>query len=394
MNNDPRIGSLGMTNNQIRDNYYNNGPTPAIFSENSKDKCLFKRPPNPNVVNDNSIDYKNQDFDLETEMGNYFTKQEFINKPLIHQNIQANVLSEFIKENTMVIDSLDRNVTRWPNAFNFRVKFNPSSTDKGPVILKNFENVRYIRLERAILPDCHRLKKVSVSGGGAVETAFVGLALAYPADTDEENETGIYNFVVICDIKVGAVRTIDFVDLNDYLGINKVYSMKLNEAGDTCRSLVYYTCSSNHKISEDRFTQLHIEEINRVNEQSTNSLIRKSFALLYTDKSTNNYVYADTMNADNIYKFSKLGNISSLTIKMYTSTGATLSTASEYTNDNITNATSKDDLFTKPLAGEDAMVKYVSASRYIRHPLYIKNQCHFVFKVGVVQSEQDKMIFN
>ena len=48
----------------------------------------------------------------------------------------------------------------------------------------------------------------------------------------------------------------------------------------------------------------------------------------------------------------------------------------------------KDNLYTSD------EVRYVSPSLYIRHPLYIKNQCHFVFEVGMVYSDIAKNIFN
>ena len=59
-NNNPRDrGNLAGV--PVRDNYYNNGPTPAQFIDNMQDRCLFTRNNNnfQNVTQDNKIGFDN-----------------------------------------------------------------------------------------------------------------------------------------------------------------------------------------------------------------------------------------------------------------------------------------------------------------------------------------------
>ena len=81
---------------------------------------------------------------------------------LIHNNVNENVLDENIVEYRVYIDSLDRDVKTYPNPFNFTVNFNATSQavirdvyyagTPGPVINKDFRNVKYVKLETIVLP--------------------------------------------------------------------------------------------------------------------------------------------------------------------------------------------------------------------------------------------------
>jgi hypothetical protein len=113
-------------------------------------------------------------------------KMDYTNKNnLIHNNVGDNVLDEHIVEYRLLVDSLDRDIKYYPNPFHFTVQLNPISTsvrrdeeyidhkkkDKGtktietrfesqppPYINKEFINVKYVKLENVILPQCTKLK--------------------------------------------------------------------------------------------------------------------------------------------------------------------------------------------------------------------------------------------
>ena len=82
-----------------------------------------------------------------------------------------------------------------------------------------------------------------------------------------------------------------------------------------------------------------------------------------------------------------LKNLSTLSIKMYSSVGEKLNTSTNK-NTSITNKTKANEYDT------NNNIKYVSASKYIRHPLYLHSQCHFVFKIKYLEPQINKMNFN
>ena len=102
-------------------------------------------------------------------------KIDFTNKnEVIHNNIGPNVLDEHVVEYRVMIDSVNRDIKYYPDPFSYVVKFNPahSSTVRTqtnefirydgaptPHIGKQFVNVKYIKLENIILPQCSGLKR-------------------------------------------------------------------------------------------------------------------------------------------------------------------------------------------------------------------------------------------
>ena len=102
-----------------------------------------------------------------------FSNQAFTNRnDLMHNNLQNILLNEEIREYSVMIDSKDRNYQKYPDPFNFEVKFNPLPTtrekvknkyvtyeDPAPVINDRFTNVRYIKFEVALLPYHTRIRQ-------------------------------------------------------------------------------------------------------------------------------------------------------------------------------------------------------------------------------------------
>lgn len=103
-----------------------------------------------------------------------FNNHNFINKNnILHNNLSNILLNEEIREYSVMIDSKDRNYQVYPNPFNYEVKFRPLPKTRekingkyivheepAPTINDNFTNVRYIKLEEAILPFFTKIKMV------------------------------------------------------------------------------------------------------------------------------------------------------------------------------------------------------------------------------------------
>ena len=102
-----------------------------------------------------------------------FNNHRFINQNnILHNNLHQILQNEEIREYSVLIDSKDRNYQVYPDPFMYEVRFNPLPSSRevingvvhkfeapSPVINDNFINVRYIKLEDAILPFFTKIKK-------------------------------------------------------------------------------------------------------------------------------------------------------------------------------------------------------------------------------------------
>jgi hypothetical protein len=90
---------------------------------------------------------------------------------ILYNNIADNILDQNIHEVTLRIDTADRDYNMYPNPYNFKITFNPSldTTNRnkfgnqsqsdikwkgsaGPIIYKDFSNVKYVKLDTIFLP--------------------------------------------------------------------------------------------------------------------------------------------------------------------------------------------------------------------------------------------------
>lgn len=106
-----------------------------------------------------------------TRPNDMFDNHNFKNQGgLIHNDIYDNVLNEWVREYSIYIDSKDRDFKVYPNPFKYTVDFSPPPatriSDNGesaklepirPFIKGPIKDVRYIKLETAILPIYHRI---------------------------------------------------------------------------------------------------------------------------------------------------------------------------------------------------------------------------------------------
>jgi len=129
----------------------------------------------------NSSNAFNTSFQQPTPIINRMDYKNYGN--LIHNNIGDEVFDEHIVEYRVNIDSIDRDTSYYPDPFSYKVMFNPPSgrPDKDgvyfsgrpqPHILKEFKNVKYVKLEQITLP---RFKDTS---GDEVDTTSNSSKLA------------------------------------------------------------------------------------------------------------------------------------------------------------------------------------------------------------------------
>ena len=99
---------------------------------------------------------------------------DFTNKKnMLHNNLHDNILHEEVIEYEINLDSKDRDINAFPDPFHYKVTFNPPSSrpDKDnvvftgppkPHISREFKNVKYIKLDKIILPQYF---KTIIDGG-------------------------------------------------------------------------------------------------------------------------------------------------------------------------------------------------------------------------------------
>ena len=470
----------------IRDNYYNNGPTPAVFNQDNNN-CIFENNNYKKATSDNTVNYDNS---INSIQQMNFRQNEYKNSRLIDNNVNSTPKEDITKEITLVVDSMDRDIDTYPNSFDFKVIFNPNSSNKQPYINKKLENIKSVKLQAIILPNYYKLEKTAVNTGSTTLDNDIVTILANSTTPNTDNEfnsssnpsipngnsliiiwyeqtgslvnnllgrintttttlnNGTYSNLTVSGgsgsgailtltvlgfiittvtvttpgdgykagdtIKIAnlqlsgsdsdvifkltpnnitpTVMTIDFFDTADALKHEKVYSIVFNGGYTVANisSFNYYTYKTTNpiKISDDRFIYMEIDELKGIDDYSTDVYRGHSFGTLYHDATycNSNICYMNSIFSNIQFPNSNLKNLSSLSIKLYSSVGEELN-SSINKNTNITNKTKINEY-----SGDS--IKYVSASRYIRHPLYLHNQCHFVFKIKYIEPSINKINFN
>jgi hypothetical protein len=126
---------------------------------------------------------------------------------------------------------------------------------------------------------------------------------------------------------------------------------------------------------------------------STNQEVSKSFSIMFPDFVNGDFFYTDTHYVDKIFRFSDLGNISKFSINMTKWDGEVLKNIPDETYlDKHVGYDKK--CYCKMDSNGTYHRDYKCACCYIRHPLYNKFQNTLLFKIGIVESDIDRSIFN
>jgi hypothetical protein len=411
-NNNPR--DRGRINQiPVRDTYYNNVP-PANHFDNSQERCLFTNGNNQfnKVTQNNNVNFDNS---LKSDnMGRFIYEQDYVNKPLLDNNIFEEVRNEYIEEKDIIIDTMDRDTTLYPNIFDFRVKLGSTDTTPGPSIHRSVENVKYLKLVKCIFPDNYKIKKSThtLTNLQACIKNFINSNFGdlntntnqYDATHTNSSETIYIAHYYTSDGKF----TIDYFRMDsttnapDY---NNVYSAVVNTLPLTNSSTIdehnLYNKDSNDdfQVEKGRFFQLHIDQLPKNNDLSTNDSVRGSFSVLYPGKEDDRgFNILDGMETDKIFRFSNLGTFNTMNIKILNCAGDQVDgdNSSMWNTQLIANEkkSGKNITNTNNNTKNNYPSSFRSASKYLRHPLAWKMQAHLIFTVGEVRIEMNKRTFN
>lgn len=318
----------------------------------------------------------------ETSLGTKFlTNKEYCKPEFLHNNVKDKAI-DILTEFTIVIDSSDRDITKYPNPFQYRVFFNPVSGTKDAYIFRTFENVKYIKLETAVLPRKYyftrRVINISSENINSIKNTTSGNV------TLTGSLNGTFNIIEnYTDTTNNHIVT--FAQITDYPNLVTSNYELIN---DTLYTYELSTIS----LETEKYLLLNIDEFSDVNDMATNQIINRSFSIMFPDYVNGDNYYTDTHFVDKIFKFSDLGNIKSFTINISDYMGNVYKNCinNNWIDSHINTPAT---CICKPDANGFVVRNYGCACSYMRHPLHIKFQNTLLFKIGVVETDIDKTIF-
>jgi hypothetical protein len=203
------------------------------------------------IVNNNNVSYSKN----VSEYGLYLDRKEFqLNMPL-YPNIAESVVSENVSEYVVIIDSSDRNLDLYPIPFKLKAFFNQSDDETRLNIPRNFENVKFMRIENVILPRNYFLTKYTISNLSLSNLALITNDGVIPTD----DKTALINVVteilnkttisadVASPLVTSTIQTVKVINLKIYsytviINNNNVTSVfTINYPNDTTYNTTLYT---------------------------------------------------------------------------------------------------------------------------------------------------------
>lgn len=236
----------------------------------------------------------------------------FINpNTTLHNNLNSNLLSEHIVEYYLNIDSDDRKIDVYPDPFNYVVSLNPIGRSSGknkfkndrergergersekteyaetpaPFIIRNFKNVKYVKLDRVIL-----------------------------------SRANIIKFVID--------QTITINDTNQNVTVSSEIDRKIHNFQDNTGACTLCHCDDCQCImsNKNKFILLKVKELETFHIYSTNTIMSDNTFVLYVDKTlgSSNNMWFPTYGSC-IYPDSLLTNLDRLSIEFYGKDGEPL----------------------------------------------------------------------
>ena len=313
-------------------------------------------------------------------------------------NYVGNGRSDIIKEYICHINSIDRDIKYYQNPFNFLVKFAPLSGDNNASISRTFQNIRYVKIETAVLPRHYFITKTELNtinlSNQLINNLFQSFDLVNHK-TQLDNKI-IDEFIIIYSY-VDTINNKLYINYTNYepdisITIKKSYEVIKDLTTETIITYQYQiSCIS---IENDKYTILYLNDINDVSQFSTDLALSKAFNVLYPEIISGNSIYVNCRYADKIYKYSDLGNMTKMELILTNSLGKPLSINIKALDFNVSTLNSTICTCTNDNITGNIIRDYKCICNYIRHPRFMKIQIDLMFKFGIVETEFNKRAFN
>ena len=316
----------------------------------------------------------------------------------LFNNFAGEGRNDIIKEYICHINSIDRDIKRYPNPFNFLVKCAPLAGDTNAAISRTFNNIRYIKIETAAIPRQYFVIKSQIQNHPDIVNIFNSINLP-PYNTlinISTTPTSIDKFVIInaYSDSMSGRKYINYTIYEPDISKNITISYEAIKDINTGSIITYQYELSCMSIENDKYTIIYLNDINDVSQFSTDIALSKAFNVLYPDIIVGNSIYVDCRYADKIYKFSDLGNLSKMELLLTNSLGKPLTTNIKALDYNIPTVNSMSCTCQNNPETGNIDRDFRCVCNYIRHPRYIKNQIDIMFKLGIVETDFDKRAFN
>jgi hypothetical protein len=367
-------------------------------------------------------------------INNFIPSRQLINKPdyrntgeLVHNNLKDNILSTHLIENKIYIDSGDRDQSIYTNPFNFTVYLKPDGASRivnkrtgeieliqgtpKPYLPYNFKNVKYVQIDKIILPVYYQYQKSNLSlidisnwinyynsienyvsnfrildGSNNLITgnnSDIGVSIDDMINNDSDftviDSDNITNSERLSYINTRLIATDHLLKrnrendpLSDRIHITRMYNYSLDydyfyDVDNETWSIYTKNTTDDSKLYDDRYVILKIDELVNNKIHGTNNSLETSFGLITPDRQFSDHYYQGLINQSAVIQDdSDLLNLNKLTFKFYLSDG-TLLKFSHLSND-------------------------AYSIKDPRHPLHKHLQIHVSMVVGVINPLLNKEI--
>jgi hypothetical protein len=313
----------------------------------------------------------------------------------LFNNFVGRGTTDIIKEYICHINSIDRDINKYQNPFNFLVKCAPLSGETDASIGRTFENIRYIKLQKVILPRKYFVTKKKITNHDEISILFNNNALPPSNTLINISYSEIDKYVIIYSYEDNASdkKYINYTLYEPDLSKNIVISYEAikNSIGDIITYQYDLSCLS---IEDDKYTILYLNDINDISQFSTDITLSKAFNILYLDNLVGNNIYVNCSYVDKIYKFSDLGILTKMNIILTDSSGKQLSINIKSLDYNVPTINTMSCICKTDSETGNIYRDFSCICNYIRHPRYIKYQVDLIFKFGIIETDFDKRAFN
>ena len=330
----------------------------------------------PDIVSSNEIEEPFSRF--QTVATPFIKYDEYPQPESYFNNFNGSGKMDLIKEYICHVNSIDRDINKYPSPFNFLVKLSPVEGETDAYLTRTFKNIRYIKIETAVFPRRYCLVKTIVVNEPEITILFNDPTL--PSDNQIINNKWIISYAV------NNIINYCKYEFNCPIELITCYECIYDISSDSYTTYQY--CLSLKSIEHDKYSILYLNDINDISQYSTDQNLSKAFNVMYPDNTFGNSLYVDCHYTDKIFKFSELGNINRMLIRITNSLGQDINPNTKLYDYNVPTINSKTCTCTADVKD------YKCLCTYIRHPRYSKTQIDIMFKFGIIETDFDKRVFN
>jgi hypothetical protein len=273
------------------------------------------------------------------------------------------------------VDSSDRDISAYPNPFQFNIIFNGNQFNVQPVIQRKYKDIKYLKLETLTLPDKYTLTKESLT----LDTDYNTIHLYYSIHYSTSSINDI-NTITLSSSTV-TLRIVSIIVNNTNWTINYIINDDPSNVFEIDQGTTYnkYYINNKKRLSNTDTFFVYIPELRSQNFTTNNDDV--TFFIKSTG--TNDYTLLN-----NIYptfrwfKDSSLENVNKLSIKITDRYGKVFKVDNLDKNANLDQCDCNDEN------------DFACRCSYIRNPYYSKFQVGIQFKFGIFEDELFKELLN